>query len=240
MSVIKEAIFSHAVAMHQAGRLKNTVYASDREIFILNIDKTVLLRFTLPSREPGISGEVSFMANDYDSEEFEERDGKIVFTQREGEYVRRKACSAPEKTFTEVQDLYLKFINESCDNTVVFNKSVLSLLDDSLSHIEILSENKECVIVQRDIYTGSFIRIDRESESGFGLATSDDIKKDFEPVGIRTNDFVALFSFCENVTFYFTDNPYALVAGDKLQMNGIVSGCLYDEMGTVTLSKGEK
>jgi hypothetical protein len=238
VSLVTETIFSHAVALHQAGRLRNTIYVSGHTVFIFNIDKTVLLKFSLPRHEPKIEGEVSFLANDYDSEDFEEKDGKIIFTTHAGDYIRRKLCIAPEKTFGDMQELYQKYLDCECFNKVVFSSSILSLLDNSLSHMEIFSENKKSVVIQRDIYTGSVIRIDRDI-SGFGLSAADDIKKDFSPIGIRTGDFIALFSFCDNVTFHFGNNPYALVAGDKFKMEGIISGCVYDELGTVSLSKGE-
>jgi len=241
MSIIKEAIFSHAVALSQSGRLKSTIYASGQKIFVFNQDKTILLNFTLPDRESGISGEVSFNANDYDSENFHEKDGRIIFTTHEGEYARQKSCAVPGKTFSDIRELYEKYLeNDHHINKVSFNKNVLSLLDESLSHMEILSENKKPVIIQRDIYTGSIIRIDRDNTVGFGLSSTDDIKEDFKPIGIRTNDFIALFSFCDKVDFHFGPAAFAFIEGNRFEMQGTISLCEYDEMGILTESKGEQ
>jgi len=241
MSTIKETIFSHAVALSQSGRLKSTIYAKGREVFILNQDKTILLNFTFPSLEPEIVGSVSFLANDYDSEIFKEQDGKIIFTTREGEYVRKKTCSVPGKTFSDIQTLYEKYLNDDKhNNKVEFNKNVLPLLDETLSHMEIFSENKKAAIIQRDIYTGSTIRIDRDTSVGFGLSSEDDIKEDFAPVGIRTNDFIALFNFCDKVAFYFGPVQFAFMEGNRFGMQGVISLCEYDEMGILTESKGEQ
>ena len=239
MSTIKESIFSHAVALHQGGRLKSTIYASGKEIFILNQDKTILLLFTLPAKEKEIKGQVSFIANDYESNDFQEEDGKIKFVTHEGQYTKIKSCKAPEKTFSDIQDLYERYLNsDGHESMIVFNKSIISLLDESLSHMEILFENKSSVVIQRDIYTGSIIRIDKE-DSGFGLAATDNIQSDFKPIGIRTNDFIALFSFCDNITFYFGDEPFVFIEGDRFEMQGVVSLCMYDELGILTESKGE-
>lgn len=241
MSLIKETIFSHAVALSQSGRLKSTIYANDNEIFILNQDKTILLNFTLPSLEAGIVGPVSFLANDYDSEIFKEEGGKIIFTIHEGEYDRKKSCAVPGKTFLDIQTLYERYLDDDKhNNKVEFNKNILPLLDESLSHMEIFSENKKAVILQRDIYTGSIIRIDKDNSIGLGLSSGEDIKEDFDPIGIRTNDFIALFSFCDRISFHFGPAPFAFIEGNHFEMQGVISLCEYDEMGILTESKGEQ
>jgi len=245
MSIIQEVVFTHAVALHQSGRLKNTVYASGHTAFILNMDKTVLLRFSLPVHEAGIKGEISFMANDYDSDNFKEEDGRIVFTSHDGDYTRQKSCVAPEKNFREVEELWSSYVEldrkQHHNEKVFFSKKILSMLDEGLSHMEIFSENKSPVVVQRDIYTGSIITITHDAAGGLGMDVTHEIKEDFGPIGIRTNDFIALFSFCDIVNFYFVhESPFALVMGDKLSMNGVVAGCAYDEMGETTISKEEK
>ena len=65
-----EQIFAHAVALDQSGGLRNTIYAIGSEIYILNYDHTVLLRFRLRRSEACFETPVSFRANDYDSNGF--------------------------------------------------------------------------------------------------------------------------------------------------------------------------
>ena len=69
-----EQIFAHAVALDQNGGLRNSIYAEGKEIFIMNYDHTVLLRFKLRESENPFSGPISFKANDYDSPEFYEEE----------------------------------------------------------------------------------------------------------------------------------------------------------------------
>ena len=236
MSTIKETVFSHAVALTQAGRLKNTIYCGGSEIFIFNQDKTVLLNFTLPSREPGIKGEVAFVANDYDSSRFKEENGQIIFTSSEGEYVRTKTCKAPEKKFSDIQGLYEAYLKKDSHYVDArFEKSVVSLMDESLSHIEMSVQGGIPKIVQRDIYTGSTIEITpRPSALGLSFAAGDE---NISPVGIRTNDFVALFTFCNFITFSLSKaEKFAFITGDRFEMQGVISLCEYDELGELSES----
>lgn len=244
MSVIKEAIFSHAVALQQTGRMKNAIYASGKTVFIMNLDKTILLKFGLPDREPKIDGKISFLANDYDSDDFYEEDGKIIFVTKEGAYKKTKSCVAPEKDYDHMGDIWRGYIADGMkvknNQSVTYSKSIIGLLDEGLSHIEISSEDKSPVLIQRDIYTGSIIKITSEDVGGLGLGNIHEIKKDFAPIGIRTNDFIALFSFCNTVTFVFADDlEYTVIKGDKLNLQGILANCKYDEMiETTTAKKG--
>jgi len=241
MSSIKESIFSHGVALYQSGRLKSTIYAKGRSIFIFNQDKTVLLNFEIPSRESPINGSISFVANDYDSKNFEEKEGKIVFHSSEGDYKRAKSCVTPGKTFSDIKDIYQKYEDEdSHKNEIKFDKSIISLLDESLSHMEVFTEDKQPVVLQRDLYSGSILRIDKKEKKGFGLGERGDLKKDLSPIGIRTNDFIALFSFCNTIIFRFGEKPFIFIKGDKWNMKGIVSGCVYDEMGNISKSSDRR
>lgn len=233
-----ETIFAYAVALEQAGRMKNTIYCYGKEVFILNYDKTILLRFELSPMVKPFESMVGFNANDYDSSKFSEKDGKIVFFRSGGGFERKKSCTVPGKNFNEVKALFEKFESLAPERMAVItlDRDILGLLEEGLSHIEFSSENKKLVLIQRDLYSGTIIRIDRKKEGGLGLSSVKDvIKEDFVPIGIRTNDFNALFTFSRELTFVFP-NPtsgYCLVTGMSGKMRGILSWCLYDELGII-------
>lgn len=240
MSNLTEGIFAHAVALHQAGRLRSTIYAFKKVVYILNMDKTVLLRFELPVSE-GFDNPIGFIANDYDSSDFYEEDGQIVFTIEAGGFERKKYCKTPGKTFDEVDKLFKSYSVKSHTNEVLITKEALPNFNESLSHIEFESDGNRIIITMRDIYSG-VVNIMKRSESGDGLLglSPDTIKGSFGPAGMRTNDFLALFSFNESVTVKFPTKPsidYFAISGPAFNMTGIISACLYDEMGTV--EKGE-
>jgi hypothetical protein len=230
-----ESIFSHAVALSQNGRMRNEIYCKGRTVFIANFDNTVILNFGLPSDILDEGEEISFEANDYDSNDFFEEDGKIVFRQSSGGFVRKKICGKTQRTFDELAGLYNGYVGEQAKhkNVVNFHIDAVSLLDESLSHIEISSKDKEPVIIQRDVYSGSVIRLEREKK-GFGF-TADKIQEDFGPIGIRTSDFLSLFTFNDEIKFCISSESsgFVIVEGNRNDMVGVVAKCVYDEMGTI-------
>ncbi|MFA5525883.1 MAG: hypothetical protein WC992_03570 [Acholeplasmataceae bacterium] len=231
-----EQIFAHAVAMEQSGGLRNTIYAIDDEVFILGYDHTVLLRFKLRKSEAPFAHPVSFRANDYDSQEFYEENGKIIFVQKNGEYTRVKSCGTPDMTPVQVRELFHK-LNEADSGfvTVQLDKNILPLLDRSLSHTEFVGAAGEPLkLIQRNIYSGSVIEVVRES--GGGLLGDENLEDDIEPIAIKTPDLMALFAFQDVLRFQLP----ALGAGDyikvdsihkqKRDMVGVVACCIYDEI----------
>jgi hypothetical protein len=239
MSALKEVIYSHAAALHQSGQMKSTIYASERTVFIMNMNNTIILRFTVPPEEPGIEGKVSFIANDYDSEYFREENGRIIFTKQHKGMTREKSCRAPNMTFDEVEGLWNRYFEADRkmhhNQKVVLTNEIMPLLDTSLSHLEIKSVDNKVIITQRDIYTGSIITI-KFDDTRLRIDSSSNITEDFGPIGMRTNDFKALFSFNNFVSFYFhPTSPFMLVKGKKLSMSGVLGGCVYDEMGETTV-----
>lgn len=236
-----EGIFAHAVAMEQSGRLKSTIYCLENEIFILNSDNTVLLRFLLRKTETPFKHPVSFRANDYDSRSFYEEDGKIIFVTENENFTRTKSCSTPGDTPEDIKTLFGNY-EKLTDNKIVLNREILSLLDDSLSHVEISAPAKDLSIVQRNIYSGSVITVKRKKGEGLGmLANADGITDEFGPIGLRTDDFAALFTFVDNISFAFpsgdTDYCYIRSMDQKLAMEGIIATCVYDELGGVEVSR---
>lgn len=236
-----EAIFAHGVALEQSGRMKNTIYVIDREVFILNTDRTIVLGFQLPKLAPKFESPVSFKASDYGSSLFHEEDGLIKFITSGKGYTKTKTCKTPEFTPKEARALHKKFTLKK-SNTVTLSKGAVDLLDTSLSHIEFSGNSKKGFkIIQRNIYDGTTLEIEREQAKGFGVSSPDKIAGKFGPLGMRTNDFVALFSFNDEITFEFpatSKKGFATFSGRNLGMSGVVALCLYDELGEIRGAEG--
>lgn len=235
-----ESIFAHAVALDSSGRLRNAIYAIENLVYILNSDHTVLLRFSLSGSSKPFKHPISFKANDYDSSTFYEEDGKIVFVQKSGDMERRKFSGKGQLEPEEIEALYDGFDSSESANFATLHKDILPLLDESLSHIEFSGKNGVLKIVQRNIFDGTLIEITRQKETGMGIVKKDSIEEDFGPFGLRTSDFIALFSFNDEVKMFFPsgDCNFIAVTGRAFGMSGIISLCLYDEMGEITYSTG--
>jgi hypothetical protein len=230
-----ESIFSHAAVLQQQGRFRNTIHCIGREIVILNQDMTTILKFALRKIDNvKFKVPVSFNANDYDSKSFEIRKGRIVFHTSNGSYDREKSCKTPGQTPEDIHKMFSSFSKSKSINQVAITNDVLELLDDSLSHIEFLSINKKLVIIQRNIYDGTLIKITNKS-GGFGIGNSESISEDFSPIGMRTNDFISLFSFINTIQLGFGNPKFIWVTSlDKSwPMEGVVGACKYDELGTI-------
>jgi hypothetical protein len=227
-------IFAQAQALQQNGRLKSTIYCLKKAVFIMNQDHTILIRFPLRSGETPFKKPVSFNANDYDSSQFVEKDGNVVFTTSVGEYVREKSCRSPQFRPKYVKKLFGKLESDeslkSAENNISLGSGLLKCLNDNLSHIEFRGKDGELKIVQRDIYAGSVIRVTARTEDGLHKKRK---IQDFKAIGIRTNDFVSLFLFAETLRFTFaSDKMIWVVSKDpKMPFTAFVGGCVYDEMG---------
>jgi len=226
-----ENIFAHAAALQQNGRLKNTIYCLGDSVFIMNQDHTVLMRCPLRRGEKTFEHPVSFMASDYDSNKFTEKDGRIVFIQKEGKYIRQKSCRTPDHSPKQVQKYYKDVVSSAkrC-NKIVLDEDFIKLLDEELSHIEFKVEGGEFICQQRNIYSGSVVTIKQQKSDGLLAAEP---LKDFSSIGVRTNDFLALFSFVGSVAFYFVGKDVVLFESNEKAMpfTGIISQCVYDELG---------
>ena len=220
-----ETIFAHAAALQQSGRLRNTIYCKKSFVYILNQDHTVLLRFPV---EKEFEAEASFNANDYDSKQFQIVNGKICFVINKGELERTKSCRTPEFSPSDVRKLFQKLLkSEKPFTTVNIGSNFLKCVDESLSHLEFSAAKNELIIRQRNIYTGSIITIKEKSK---GLVAEQRVKK-FKPMGIRTNDFLALFSFIQSLSVSFGKNAIWVESKAGIRFKGIISQCIYDELG---------
>lgn len=239
-----EEIFSQAVALDQSGGLRNTIYASDSDVYILNYDHTVLLQFRLRREEGRFDQALSFKANDYDSNEFELKDNRIIFHSEKGEYQRKKICGTTDLTPEEVRELFKSYIVDKGEReTVSISSDALELLDEDLSHVEFSGKAGETIkMIQRNIYSGGIIEIQKTSKGMFAEV----LKNDFGPVAIKTSDLRALFNFQSNIYFSFPleqELNYILIRSvnsNDRAMSGVIACCLYDEIIRLQTSKPEK
>lgn len=234
-----EQIFAHAVALEQSGGLKNTLYAKSNKIHILNYDHTVLLRFKLRKSEAPFAHAVSFRADDYDSNQFKEVDGKITFTTTSGEYTKVKTCSTPDLSVDDVASLYESYrdIDPELFVEVTLDRGVLPLLERSLSHIEFVgTAGGPLKLIQRNIYSGAVIEVVKCDAGGGLLGSSTDLSHNIEPIAIKTQDFMALFTFQDVLKFYLPKEGLGdfikveSVNKAKRDMDGFLACCIYDEI----------
>jgi len=243
-----EELFSIAVGLEQTGRMKSTIYCLKDRIIIRNGDNSLMLELSLREGENPFEHPVAFKADDYDSKEFTEKDGFIHFITKNNGWVKDVSSRVPGSSPEEVAAVFDKLANQAadmidqCDNRITLDKGIISLLNHDLSHIEFMTDDSgKLVIIQRNIYSGSIIHLSRDNKSGFGLAqrsgAQDIITKPISPVGLRTPDFLALFSFTDSIQLNFCDPEGKLVWIDcpdtRLSMVGVVGGCTYDQMGTI-------
>ena len=241
---IAKEIFAQAVLLDQNGGLRNTIYGIDREIFILNYDHTILLKFDLLKSDDPFETPISFKANDYDSDTFEAKDSKIIFYTKLGDYEKQKICGTTDLTPKEVRELFYTYESPKGD-AVSLSKDVLTLLDFDLSHVEFSGKaGKTIRMLQRNIYSGGIIKIEKIAKGMF----PETLKHDFGPIAIKTNDLRALFVFNDVLKFSFPSNEgnedYILVTGGSTgirKVHGIIACCLYDEIIKLkTIGNGRK
>lgn len=232
-------IFAHAVALQQSGRLRNTIYCQGNTIYILNQDNTIIMKFLLRSSENRFTFPINFNANDYDLLtahdllETDEHD-KVIFIQHHKEFIREKKCVPPDIPFTTVRKMYkskIKNLDIKC--LVTLGKDFKGCLQEDLSHIEFSSYKGKFKAIQRHIYTGALITITKNFEAKPTLL-SKSRQSSFGPIGVRTNDFLALYTFTDSVKFGFTRGNVSRFESKHglTPFVGILSHCKYDELGS--------
>lgn len=228
-----ERIFSQAVALQQSSRLRSTVHCIDREVYVLNQDRTILIQFRLREQDEPFGCPLSFSTSDYDSQDVGVRGSQIQFRTCGKRYVRVKTCSTQKQSPSEVRTLFASFPKPDVAGKVVVHREVRTLLDEGLSHLEFRGERGQFFIVQRNIYDGTVLEVTPKTETGkFGVVDTRVV--DFGPVGIRTGDFLALFCFTDNLALYFGNENvvhFKALLPAPFQMRGVLSLCVYDELG---------
>lgn len=231
-----ENIFAHAVAMDNRG-LRNTIHCAGPLVFIINFDQSMIMRFRLRKNERAFEAPVSFNANDYDSSLFEVEEGRIVFRTSGKGYERRKICRTADHDIGQIRKTYHRFFKEgeASPHSFFLSKDCCSLLEDGLSHVELSVEEGSLVLRQRNIYSGTVIEVTPKKA---GILSTDSLPETFGPVGLKTDDFTALFAFCESVEF--TPARDFLIARDhkKGDFDAILAFCKYDEI--INLEGGDE
>jgi hypothetical protein len=109
----------------------------------------------------------------------------------------------------------------------MLDASILSLLEESLPHVEFRWDGEQTRIIQRDIYSGKIIEIEKESQK---VAES-------APLAMRTKDFGALFSLARSLRFMDCGDFFHVT--DFHDIEAIVGGCLYDDLGKLNVLEAE-
>lgn len=227
-----ELLMSAAVALAQAGRMKSTIHLKGHDIFVSNMDDTILMKF----RAEEDFDELSFFANDYDSRDIKEENGQVVFVSLAEQYKRKKVCPKPPQTFAEVEQIWGKH-KPNLGIPIRIGKAALQLLDEELSHVELHNIDGSVKLFQKNIYTGARIEISEASAGALLLEIASDPPLSNLPIGLRTSDFKALFSFSDQLLFYIQDGNWIYFKDSSNALQGIVSTCLYDELPWVGKSK---
>jgi len=237
-----ETIFAQAVSLSQSGRMVSTIYAGDREVFIFNGDKTMLFHFDLPPHSPVISPPIAFSANDYDSNSLRTEGDRVIFSRQTAEFVREKVVAKPEKTVQQIRELYTGFMTKPVPASLTFSfpASFLSLLEEGLSHVEFVIKDSVLTVLQRDIYSGALIKITKKEDGGLlfgGVGIDPGVNPVSIPtIGIRTTDFISLFSFQKEIQLRFpAEGHWVLGMGEMWGMRVLIGSCLYDSIGTTNI-----
>lgn len=135
------------------------------------------------------------------------KDGRICFIKTKNGYTREKNCRPTQTTPQEVRKYFAeRFKQTSTTNQISFRKEFLSLLDRRSSHLEFNGTEGKMLVRQRCIYTSNIITIKPDHSQG----VEGHLLQPFEPMGLRTKDFCALFSFSNEITFYFSGRDIVL------------------------------
>jgi len=232
----REDIFKYAAALDQSGKMKNTILCSEREVFIINFDRTILLSFVLKKTSAEFKERIVFDVNDYESSNFYTKDGALIFETAADGYIKKKKCGTNKQLdFETISKLYYKLSRKKAASHFSLNKAILAFLQDDLSHVEIHYDNG-VKIIQRDIFSGTIIEIEKDRS---GLFFETDNVEPFEPMGLRLSDLEALFIEDKELSFAFAPGlNYFIVEAKTSGMKGILSWCLFDELGSLGVVGG--
>jgi hypothetical protein len=236
-----ESLLSIAVGLVQSGILRSTVHFYDDNLYIVNMDKSIIMNFRLEDHFPPFS----FYADDFESPRMEvdcER-GFVTFlsSRREGNWIRNKTCPFPTIKSDEVHHRFQKLWEEfpasdqDCCIKLYMNSRWLNLINKNLPHVEFSSSG---YIIQRDLYSGNQIHILHSTKGPSLLSHEDQVKiSNRIPIGIRTSDLITILTFCKSgielrIPTDHSDHPPRLgfFTSQSPKMRSIIGMCWYDEM----------
>lgn len=221
-----ELIFSQAAALSQAGRFRSEIYVMPGEVFMANGDGTVVMRFEAPFAKNSFA----FKTDDYDSSTVKVgADGSVSFVTQANGWTREKTPQTISlEKGKEIKKAWKSLTKQKVSEiSFTFHRDRLSLLEERMSHLEISSYDGRILLLQRDIYSGTIVRVWEDGSSdGLGIKK----RPDFGPVALRTGDFLALFAFQSQITLnLFEDWAYAQ-GGAQPPYEAVLGTCIFDEM----------
>ncbi len=237
-----EGIFAQAVAMDNRG-IKNMIHCIGDNIYIVNFDYSMILRFSLRQSEARFEVPISFNANEYDSPNFTfeitENGSKIAFRTVEKEFTRRKIChtKSVSPNAEDIDKLYqeLKKKAEQSEYLFYLSADCVPLLEEDLSHVEISVENSSLILRQRNIYTGTIVEVE-SNEKGF--FTVNKLPKEMTPIALKTKDFTSLFNIQKSLAFIPTEDFLLVKDPQKDDFDGVLALCKYDMIIDLYNKKG--
>jgi hypothetical protein len=223
--------------------VKNMIHCIDDNIYVVNFDYSMILRFSLRQSEARFEVPISFNANEYDSPQFTFEitpDGsKIVFRTVEKEFTRRKICytKSVSPTAEDIDRLYQELKKKAEQSQYLFYLSAdcVPLLEEDLSHVEISVENSSLLLRQRNIYTGTIVEVE-SNEKGF--FTVNRLPKEMPPIALKTKDFTSLFNIQKSLAFIPTEDFLAVKDPQKDDFDGVLALCKYDMIIDLYNKKG--
>ncbi|OQC75335.1 MAG: hypothetical protein BWX44_00066 [Spirochaetes bacterium ADurb.Bin001] len=235
-----EGVFAQAVAMDNRG-IKNMIHCIGENIYVVNFDYSMILRFSLRQNEARFEVPISFNANEYDSPNFafelKDTGGEIIFHTVDKGYTRKKICQTGSITpgAKDIRKLYKK-LKEKVDTTFCLfylSEECVPLLEDDMSHVEISVESSRLILRQRNIYTGTIVEIE-PSETGF--FTVNKLPKNMPPIALKTKDFTSLFNIQKSLAFVPAEDFLYVKDPQKNDFDGVLALCKYDMI--IDLYKG--
>jgi len=231
-----EKIFALGMNSEKMGRMNASVYWKGDSVIILNSDNTMMLKFTGLSPRLPEGKECKFFVKDYENIHMEMEGDDVIFLVKGDDYTKKKYCKAPLNTFDELDVLLSAHRNEKKEEetlekigTISLSNKIIELLDDSLSHVEMIGEKGEFILIQRDIYTGQRNEI-RERKKGGLLLKKTSLDFDVK-IGMRTCDLESLFLLLSSVEFSFFSD-FTKVA--SANFSGLIANCSYDMLGELS------
>ena len=186
----------------------------DDLVYCLSYDRTVLLRARrIVPRRPD---EVVFHATDYEGPNCRLEGPNVIF-ENNGARVR---TPRPVFTYEGLSKLFDR-LWEGDGPALMVGRSVLSLLEEGLPHVEFVWNGEVTLLVQRDIYTGKTLELEQSPQ----------MVAEKEPLAMRTDDFWSLFALAE--VLLFKDLGTHFKVSDLHSFEAIVGGCIYDDLGTL-------
>lgn len=236
-----KGIFAYCLEMDNRG-VKNIIHCIGSNIYIVNFDYSMILRFSLRRIRTNFDSPISFNANKYKSLNFgftEDEDGNnTVFISHSEPHKRKKnhGSSDSKLDIEAIKKQYRRLIEKAKNNDYTFflSDGIIPLLEKDLSHTEISVENSKLIIRQRNIYTGDLIEITRKDSV---FLTVNKLPANRPPYALKTEDFMRLFAISKSLEFIPTENFLVVKDAVRDDFDGVLSFCTYDGLNDYYLKK---